>query len=83
MHYSKEIQERIDEYLDEVSRNIQDISPEEKSDLLQCLREHIDDALSGSGIENPTIGNLLTVIEEMAPAQSYRENDTENKLPEI
>ena len=78
MQLSKELQKRIEEYLDEVSSHMGDIPSGERPDTLQYLREHIEDSLGELDADAPTIADVEAVIAEMDTPDSYG-NDSADK----
>ena len=79
MQLSKGPQDRIKEYLDEVSCHMGDMPSEERTDTLQYLKEHIDDSLGKLDVDSPTIEDLETVISEMASPDSYGQEKVEGE----
>jgi len=79
MQLSKGPQDRIKEYLDEVSCHMGDMPSEERTDTLQYLKEHIDASLGKLDVDSPTIEDLETVISEMASPDSYGQEKVEGE----
>jgi uncharacterized membrane protein len=68
---TKEIQERIAEYLAEVEAHLQAMGTEERRETLRGIEEHLWEALRARAGEAPTLADAEAVIAEAAAPSSY------------
>jgi hypothetical protein len=74
MSETKQIEEKINRYLESVSAHLDsDLTVEEVDEILSSVRSHIDSELDNRGEGQPTLAILDAVLQEMDPPESYAE----------
>ena len=76
---------RITQYLDEVESHLGALSEEERADILNSLRAHIDNEIQNRSRGHPTQEDVEAVLMDMDPPESYAESASflgEEETPE-
>jgi hypothetical protein len=76
----KAVENRIDQYLDEIKSHLEFLSDDEIEEILMSVRSHINDELAVQGQEEPTPEILEKVLGQMDPPESYAEGFAEWKM---
>ena len=79
----KAVENRIDQYLDEIKSHLDFISDDEIEEILMSVRSHINDELAVQGQGQPTLETLEKVLRQMDPPESYADDFKEWKLDDL
>lgn len=71
MRILKPAEERIDQYLKAVASHLSSLSEDEKEEILNSVRDHIDNELKIRSQEQPTLDDVKEVLQGMDPPASY------------
>ncbi len=77
MNNSKLIEDRINQYLEEIRDYLDGLAEEEIDEILNNVRSHIDNELQNQNDEKLTLETVEALLEELDPPSSYADSASE------
>ncbi len=79
----KVVENRINQYLDEIKSHLEFLGDDEIEEILMSVRSHINDELAVQGQGHPTLEMLEKVLGQMDSPESYAEGFVERQSDDL